>query len=1510
MKTWSRNNNGGFNPGPAAESDKNGLFINPGGQNQGWLVLAAAGGNELASANDHYSHHQPGHRAHGQTVLFTDRAIYRPGQTVRFKGIALHVDQNADKYEVIPNKPVAVRFADPNGKEIAKLDLQTNEYGSFNGSFTAPRDRLTGQMTIQVTTNNLHGVAQVRVEEYTRPQFLAELDAPKEPAKLGENATVTGRATAYTGAAVGGAKIKYRVAREVQFPQWWYEFYWWRIPPNRGASQEVAHGTATTAADGSFSVTFPAKPDKTVAEKDEPIFIYTVTADVTDTNGETRTATRTVRVGYTALAATVTADPWQVAGTKVKLTVTTQSHDGEGQAAKGTVKIYALKQPETPVRPDILGRDPSPVRPFRGRGKVARARPVDPTPDPSDPKAWALGEVVATLPFTTDPSGKTEVSADLPAGPFRAVVETTDKFGKAVSARTQITVLDPAAKALAVKVPNLFAAPKWTLEPGAEFSAVWGTGYAAGRAFVEVEHRGKVVQSYWTDAGRTQATVTQKIDESMRGGFTVRVTAVRENRAYLEARHVDVPWTNKNLTVKWERFVSKLEPAQKETFTAVVTGPDAKRAVAEMVATLYDASLDAYQPHNWMARFNVFRQDNAYRHATFENQPHHLYQAAGQWHYDFKNVGPITYRKFPDDITVNLWQYDYAYSRVGKFSAPGGEVMPMAAMAPKMSANRALEGGVAMEAAAMSDGLADSLRKAAADPKSEGEDKRDAGGLGGAPSPGPDLSKVSARTNLSETAFFFPHLVSDNDGVVRMEFTMPEALTKWKFLGFAHDKDLRSGQLTGETVTAKDLMVQPNPPRFLREGDVIEFVAKVTNQSAGRQAGTVRLTLTDARTGKPIDAEMGNTTPDLSFDVPTKEARSIAWRLTVPDGQGPVIYKVVGASDRLSDGEEGMVPVLSKRVYVTESLPLPIRGNQTRKFEFEKFLGSGKSDTLKTQALTVQMTSNPSWYAVMALPYLMEFPHECSEQTFNRLYANALARHVAASDPKIRRVFDQWKGTPALNSPLEKNQDLKAVILDETPWVRDAQKESQARRNVGVLFDEVRLNDETGRLVKKLADMQHGDGAWPWFPGGPANDYITLYIATGFGRVRHLGVKLDAAPAVKAVARLDTFAVKLYQDVLKFSKHKDENHLSPTVAMLLYGRSFFLKDVPVPPAAQEAYTYWQGQAKKHWLALANRQSQAHIAVGLKRFGDAETPKAILASVKERSVTDDEMGMFWRDTELNLWWYRAPIETQAMMIEALDEVLGDAKAVEECKIWLLKQKQTRDWKTTKATADAVYALLLRGDNLLKSDGLVEVSLAGEQVKPEAAEAGTGFFEEKFVRNEVKPDMGRVEVKNPNPGVAWGSVHWQYLEDVSKVTPHQGTPLKVEKKLFKKVYTKAGPTLEPITGTVQVGDEIVTRVVIRTDRDMEYVHLKDHRGSGTEPVNVLSKYKYQDGLAYYEATRDTSTDFFIDYLPKGVYVFEYPVRVQHRGKYPTGLATAQCMYAPEFNSHSESVPLEAK
>lgn len=1472
---WANQNNRYLEAQPV-KTDADGLF-QVDSSNQSYLLMATHNGHRIATSSHVSNWMQRQRNSLTQTTyFFTDRSLYRPGQTINYKGLSTQVNAKEDNYGVKANHKLNVVFYDVNGQEISRQAHQTNDYGSFSGSFTAPRDRLMGRMRL-VAEGGTHGSTFINVEEYKRPKFKVTLDAPKEAAKLDSEVSLTGTAMSYSGAAIDGAKVKYRVVREVRYPIWWRWCFWW-LPPHQGGNQEIAHGEAETGVDGKFTIKFPALPDRSVAEEDEPTFRFTVNADVTDPTGETRSDSQVVNVGYTALKASLSAEEWQVKSKPVVVKLSTETLDGEGQASTGTIKIHRLKEPDAVQRADLPGYTPYYPRWVFVDG--VRQRPT-PEPDPSNPNSWELAEAVETKEFETGEKGQFQAEFNLAPGIYRAMLETKDKFGKVVTARLPLQVLDPEADKFNLKLPNFVDAPNWSIEPGSEFKALWGTGYESGRAYIEIEHRGKNLVSRWSEVGKTQELITFPVEEKLRGGFTLRITQVRENRAYITQRTVAVPWSNKELEIKWSHHTDKLLPGQKETWTATITGPNAEKAVAEIAAALYDESLDAYLPHRWMNAFNVFRHDNSRMDSQFQNQLRSFYGLLGYFPRDGKSVS-LGYRTFPPDVLGSFY-HPTVVARTAMGGHFGDRMMKSAPGMPEA-------------ALAMADGVVEAEERAEA-PAAPPADTA---------APEPDLDQVSVRTNLNETAFFFPQLVSKEDGSVEMEFTMPEALTTWKFFAFAHDAELRSGFLEDSVITQKDIMVQPNPPRFLRESDQLDFTVKVINLSDVVQSGTVRLTLADARTDESADAALGNETRDQTFEIPAKESRTFSWKLSVPDGQGFLNYKAVASTGKLSDGESGFLPVLPRRILLTESLPLPIRGEQTKSFEFSKLVESANSDSLKHESLTVQMVSNPSWYAVMALPYLMEYPHQCSEQIFNRLYANALAAHIANSDPKIEKVFEQWRGTAALDSPLEKNEDLKAVMLEETPWVRQGQKESASRQNVGVLFEQNRISSELKNAQKQLSERQLDDGAWSWFPGGRANDYITLYITTGYGRLRHLGLnEVDMQPALKSINRLDGWIKRRYDHLVTHKLLKQEN-LDSTIALYLYCRSFYLEDVAINQANQEAINYFLGEAKDHWLKLS-RQGQGHVALALQRFDvHKETPKDIVISLRENSKNEEEMGMFWRDTEYSYWWYRAPIETQAMMIEVFDEVADDQKAVEDLKVWMLKQKQTQDWKTTKATADAVYALLLRGSDLLASNELVEVKLGNLEIEPENVEAGTGFYEQKLFRTEVKPGFGRIEVTKNDPGVAWGSLHWQYFESMEKITPHEGTPLTLSKKLYIKENTKKGPVLTEVKSEtkLEVGAELVVRLELRTDRDMEYVHLKDQRGAGTEPVNVLSRYKFQDGLGYYETTRDTASHFFIDYLPKGTYVFEYSVRVQHRGEYQSGMANIQCMYAPEYNSHSES------
>ncbi|MBQ3644285.1 MAG: hypothetical protein II961_06775 [Candidatus Riflebacteria bacterium] len=1415
---------------------------------------------------------------HQKLYFFTDRSIYRPGQTVYFKAIAIKYNQETNEYSVIKNKNLEITLTDPNSQKVNSLNLVTNEFGSVTGTFLTPTDRLPGTYTLKCS--NIWATTYIKVEEYKRPKFKVNIDAPTDGYQLGQTVKLKGQALAYTGAAIDNAEVKFRVRRMVTFPYW----CWWA--PRVDNSQEITHGTIKTNENGEFEISFIAKPDRSIDTKLDPIFNYSVSADITDNTGETRSGARTVRIGYTAMELSISTSEKLNADESLKVGVVSSTHDGEPIKADGKIRIYKLVQPETPIRHSY------------GITEV--------TDDRIAIRNMKEGEVVFEERFATDDEGGFSKEIKLPEGLYRIKVDSEDRFGKEVTAQQDITVISHSSSKMSVKLPFFYETTSKDLKPGDTFKAFWATGYDQGPAYVEICHREKVLKSFWTDPAKNKEFFSYPVTEEMRGGFHVKVFQVKENSFYSVDRYVNVSWTTKNLKLKLVHFNSKMEPGSKESWKVEVSGEDAEMKSIEMLASMYDASLDAYASHYWPSIY-VFYSDRNSINNTFSNDKNYLSTFRVTFKEDNLYPGYVRFPSFPDSIITDYYGYRYMdEGMVYESKAMGGRMLMKSVAAP--GAARAVQDLDACDEVCESAAVEEPVMAGAVNSEEEAVDEE------GDSSNEPDLSKVKARSNLNETAFFLPQLRVNEEGIVSIDFDMPESLTTWKFMGFAHGTKLQSGSISQEVITQKELMIQPNAPRFLREGDKIAFTVKVTNLSDKEQTGSVALELYDAITDESRNAEFKNNESKKSFTVPAKQSKGFSWILDVPYKPGFVRYKAVGATNTHSDGEEGLLPIFSSRILVTESTPLPIRGPETKTFKFEKLQKSGDSKTLEHKGLTVEMTSNPAWYAIQALPYLIEFPHECSEQTFNRIYANKLAQHIANSNPKIRRVFDIWakdelynKGT-ALMSNLEKNQHLKSVTLMETPWVLDAKDENEQKHHIGVLFEEARLKREIEEATKKLNNMQLSDGSFPWFPGGYGNTFITMYIMTGYGRLRNLGVEIDLVTALRCADFVDQMVREYYERIILHDKdYKEHVHIDSTIAFYLYGRSFFLKDRPIPGSCKVAVDFFIEQAKKYWLKVPYRMSQAHIALGLMRFGDKTTPVDIVKSIKERSVTDEEMGRFWRENEIGYSWNRADIETQAMMIEMFSEITKDEEAVEDCKVWLLKQKQTQCWKTTKSTADAIYALILRGCDLLASDKVVKVYLNNQEVKPEKVEAGTGYYQKIYSGAEVKPQMGNIQVKKEDKGVAWGAVHWQYIEDMSKVTPFENN-LKLKKSLYIKTNTEKGPVITPVKdGKVRIGDLIVVRIELRTDRDLEFVHMKDQRGSGMEPVNVISRYKWQDGMGYYEATKDAASHFYIDYLAKGTYVFEYELRVQLAGQYQTGIAEIMCMYAPEFNSHSESFML---
>ncbi|MCB0472021.1 MAG: alpha-2-macroglobulin, partial [Flavobacteriaceae bacterium] len=796
--------------------------------------------------------------------------------------------------------------------------------------------------------------------------------------------------------------------------------------------------------------------------------------------------------------------------------------------------------------------------------------------------------------------------------------------------------------------------------------------------------------------------------------------------------------------------------------------------------------------------------------------------------------------------------------------------------------------------------------------------------------------------NLQETAFFYPRLTTDKEGNVSFNFTVPESLTRWKLQLLAHTKTLEAATKELSAVTQKDLMVLPNLPRFFRQGDTIVFASKVANLSDKDLNGIAQLQLFDALTDKDITQRLliaEEQRGQKDFTIKAKSNTNVSWTLIIPDEIQAIKYRIVAKAGTFSDGEENALPVLSNRMLVTETLPMWVRSGQTKTFVLDK-LKDNTSATLKNYNLSLEVTSNPAWYAVQALPYLMEYPYECAEQTFSRYYANALGSHIANSNPRIQEVFNQWKNSDALLSNLEKNEELKSLIIQETPWLREAQSETEQKKRIALLFDLNKMNNDLQAALRKLEQMQMSNGGFPWFKGSRyPSRYITQHIAAGYGHLKKLNVILNSSEESqvknmiqKAVGFLDNEILNDYWELEKQAKRIREsartktegakkeaafwaqNHTGNLQIQYLYMRSFY-PAIPIDSKVKKAVDYYLGQTFKFWKDN-DLYTTGMVALIAYRNKDKVLAEKILSSLKENAVNSDELGMYWKANTAGWYWYQAPIETQALMIEVFSEISGDSKDIDELKVWLLKNKQTNSWKTTKATTEAVYALLLQGTDWLETSDLVTVDIGNETIDPlqledTKVEAGTGYFKTSWKGGDIKPDMASVTLSKKSEGIAWGALYWQYFEDLDKITFSE-TPLQLKKKLYLKKNTDKGEELAEITSktALHLGDLVRVRIELRADRDMEFIHMKDMRAAGFEPVNVLSQYKWQDGLGYYESTKDAATNFFFDYLPKGVYVFEYDLRVNNMGDFSNGITTVQSMYAPEFSSHSEGVRVKVE
>lgn len=1483
-KTYTTDNNGYF---------KLDEFSGKNYQSIGFKICC--NGDTLDTDNDFYLSKPYKQNKYNQrtTYFFTDRSIYRPGQTIYFKGIVVELDENGKPLQLITGQKTKVTFYDVNDEEVASLELQTNDYGSFSGSFTAPTGLLNGQMHI----SDGYGDTYISVEEYKRPKFYVEFAEVKGSYVLNDTITVNGNAIAYSGNNIDNAKVSYRVVRNASFP-YWYDYFWWRPFPS-SPQMEIAHGETVTDASGKFSINFKAIPDASISKNEKPQFTYTVYADVVDLNGETRSGQTSASVGYISQLINISVPQTINKDSVQKLTISSTNLNYAFEPANGTISIHKLNSPERLFRNRLWQQADKYIL---SEEEYHKLFPHDIYKNENDERTWQSGKQTALISFNTADTSLVEFdAAKWEDGFYKLELKSTDKkTGEEIKKEQYFYVRSSAGKYVPEKYiysPETY----FTAEPGKTIDIKVSSATDVHALYV-LHFRDKILESRWIEIDEEQKSIPVNIKEEYRGGMQAEIIFIKDNQVHQQTWNIHVPWTNKDLKVSFETFRNKLEPGSKETWKIKIEGKNGDKVAAEFLASMYDASLDAFKTHGW----NFIYWPSYYNYKYWgAGDAFGLAQNYG-WFDTWNAHANYSYVSYDYLNWFGLSFYSYNYVQ------RGGDVMYLMDRAAVKSAAPEMELEEVHVNGKLKSADKKSAESGATTEKTSVENTQAANPLTG----------ITVRSSLNETAFFYPHLETDSSGAVIFSFTMPEALTKWNFMGLAHTKDLQSGQIMYPIITQKELMVVPNVPRFLREGDEISLTAKVSNLTEGVLEGMASLEIFDAVTMQPLDAQFTNLNKMIPISVPAKQSIPLSWKIKVPEGVAQaIVYRVRAKAGNYADGEENALPVLTNRMLVTESLPLPIRWGQTKTFTFDKLVNSNSS-SLQHQNVTLEFTSNPAWYAVQALPYMMEYPYECAEQLFNRYYSNSIAGHVANSSPKIKAVFDSWKNSPdALVSNLEKNQELKSLLLEETPWVLQAKDETERKKRVGLLFDLNKMSNEKNAALNKLMNMQTSNGGFSWFAGMPDDRYITQYIVSGIGHLQTLGIeknsKLDNV-LYRAVQYLDARMYEDYLDLEKYKVDKEKYVPSGYIVQYLYARSYF-NNMDMNAEMLAAKNYYLGQIKKYWLQYGLYE-KGMISLLLEKNNEHETAMKVIASLKEFSLNKEELGMYWKDNVSGYYWYQAPIETQAMMIEAFDVVAKDYKAVEDMKVWLLKQKQTTDWKTTRATAEACYALLLRGTELLASDEIATIIVGGKNVSATNTEAGTGYFKTSWNKNEINSSLGNITVTAPSNkgaspiaigGVSWGAMYWQYFEDLDKITP-AATPLQLNKKLFIKKITDKGEQLIPVDEKTQlhVGDLVTVRIELRSDRDMEYIHMKDMRASCFEPVNVLSGYRWQDGLGYYESTKDAATNFFMNYLRKGTYVFEYDLRVAFTGDFSNGITSIQCMYAPEFTSHSEGIRVQVK
>lgn len=1407
---------GGYSPQQTYQADKQGTlkldFLN---SNKYWYNAHTAADNAMPILNlwknDYYYKES---KRKEVLQLFTDRSIYRPGQTVYVSGLAYEMEK--DSTRVLTDKKYTVSLYDANNNETGKVEVRTNGFGSFSGQFVLPSPCLTGYFSLRAADTSV----SFKVEEYKRPTFDVTFEPVKVEYQVGDSIEVVGMAKTFAGAPVQNARVHYNISRS---------YAWvWRFMGRGSARWE---GEAMTDADGKFSVPVHFEIDSDRRESPLWYYTYNIQADVTDGAGETQQANLSLPLGSTSMVLNMDNLPDNlVKEKKLEIKLTAMNLSGEPVDTPVTYQVVEMEEQKD--------------------GQEKEGRKV------------LTGTVEANKSFVP------EAIYALPSGNYRLKLSAKDTQGRECTASKNFLLFS-----LNDKRPP-FVITDWFYQDGLEFDAASPATVYIGSSeknvylLYDVFAGNKRLESKRIELSDSVVSFRFPYKKEYGDGILVSMAFVKDGRLYSHNARIMKPAPEKKLQLKWTTFRDKLRSGQQEEWKLTVLYPDGSPAEAEMLATMYDASLDKiYSAHKLdfgvdfhyvvpLTYWNTSYMRNAYLYVDF---PLKRLRAV-----------PLEYSELIIPSTGRMEAMVVGY---------GGS--PRATLAGALKIRGRSAANAVMNQEAVTDMvLQEEMVETSAQEKAEMGSSEELAETG----------DIQIRENFAETAFFYPQLRTNEKGEVSISFVLPESLTRWKFMGLAHTRNVDYGKIEATATASKEFMLQPNMPRFVRVGDKANIAASLMNLSDKGVKGTVRMELFNPETEKVFYSQK------QKFDVKGGETGHVNFTFEVSDKYAVMACRMVADGDTFSDGEQRYIPVLTDKQWVTETVPLNVNGEGAHTFSLENLFNK-HSKTASEQRLTVEFTAHPAWYAVQALPVVAHPQNEDALSWATAYYAHSLAAYIVKENPRIKQVFDSWKaqgGTKeTFMSNLQKNQELKNILLAETPWLTEATNEAEQKQRIATLFDLNTMNSQLAVSVEKLGELQNADGAWSWYKGMQGSRYVTTQVMEMLVRLNaltHQDADSRMQPMIqKGFEYLGKQAAEEYKS-MKEAEKKGAVGIRPSEQVLRYLYICALDGKA--PVDEKVNRYFidklSGEGKELTI-----YGKALGAIILQQAGKVAEAKLFMQSLMEYSVVTDEMGRYFDTPKARYSWFSYKIPTEVAAMEAIQRITKDTKAIDEMKRWLLKQKQTQTWETPIATADAVYALMATGaSDLLANTGGVEITLGKEVIRTPADDA-IGYIK-KTVSGDVM-NIKKVSVDKEGTGMGWGAVYAQYLESMDQIG-EQGNGLSVSRQLYKgdEALNESAP--------LKVGDKITVRLTVKADRDMDFVQIKDDRAACMEPLQAVSGFRWGNGLGYYQATKDASTQFFIDQMRKGTYVIEYQVYVNRTGEYQAGIATVQSAYAPEFGGHT--------